>query len=83
MLQNAYFLAKIGADTVENERNFAEILQLPRAGRRLSVGPVPPAGAVRAREQPVTGPPVRTAASGGGGWKIGINNVNNGARLFV
>ena len=27
MLQNAYFLAKIGADTAENERNFAEICQ--------------------------------------------------------
>ena len=26
MLQNAYFLAKIGADTAENERNFGEIL---------------------------------------------------------
>ena len=26
MLQNAYFLAKIGADTAENQRNFAEIL---------------------------------------------------------
>ena len=26
MLQNAYLLAKIGADTAENERNFAEIL---------------------------------------------------------
>ena len=26
MLQNAYFLAKIGADTAENERNIAEIL---------------------------------------------------------
>ena len=26
MLQNAYFVAKIGADTAENERNFAEIL---------------------------------------------------------
>ena len=25
MLQNAYFLAKIGADTAENERNSAEI----------------------------------------------------------
>ena len=25
MLQNAYLLAKIGADTAENERNFAEI----------------------------------------------------------
>ena len=32
MLQNAYLLAKIGADTAENERNFAEFfqkLQLP------------------------------------------------------
>ena len=27
MLQNAYFLAKIGADTAENEQHFAEILQ--------------------------------------------------------
>ena len=30
MLQNAYFLAKIGADTAENERNFAELL--PKTG---------------------------------------------------
>ena len=30
MLQNAYFLAKIGADTAENERNLAEIL--PKIG---------------------------------------------------
>ena len=30
MLQNAYFLAKIGADTAENERNFAEIM--PKIG---------------------------------------------------
>ena len=27
MLQNAYFVAKIGADTAENEQHFAEILQ--------------------------------------------------------
>ena len=26
MLQNVYFLAKIGADTAENEQHFAEIL---------------------------------------------------------
>ena len=30
MLQNAYLLAKIGADTAENERNFADIL--PKIG---------------------------------------------------
>ena len=31
MLQNAYFLAKIGADTAENEQHFAE---KRRGGRR-------------------------------------------------
>ena len=35
MLHNAYLLAKIGADTAENERNFAEIL--PKFGRRPEV----------------------------------------------
>ena len=30
MLQKAYFLAKIGADTAENERHFAE--NLPKSG---------------------------------------------------
>ena len=30
MLQNAYFLAKIGADTTENEQHFAEILPTDR-----------------------------------------------------
>ena len=30
MLQNAYFLAKIGADTAENEQHFAE--NLPKIG---------------------------------------------------
>ena len=38
MLQNAYFLAKIGADTAENEQHFAEIgwfgLELERRRRR-------------------------------------------------
>ena len=33
MLQNAYFLAKIGADTAENEQHFAEILP---NGRRVA-----------------------------------------------
>ena len=28
MLQNAYFLAKIGADTAENEQHFAEIPEI-------------------------------------------------------
>ena len=48
MLQNAYFLAKIGADTAENEQHFAEILQknwrrraetgCPDAHRLLALG---------------------------------------------
>ena len=33
MLQNAYFLAKIGANTAENEQHFAEILPI---GRRVA-----------------------------------------------
>ena len=36
MLQNAYFLAKIGADTAENEQQFAEILPI---GRRVAGPP--------------------------------------------
>ena len=37
MLENAYFLAKIGADTAENEQHFAEIL--PKTGN-YPTGPV-------------------------------------------
>ena len=33
MLQNAYLLAKVGADTAENERNFTQILQEELATR--------------------------------------------------
>ena len=42
MLQNAYLLAKIGADTAENEQHFAEIL--PKNGNyptALTGVPVP------------------------------------------
>ena len=48
MLQNAYLLAKIGADTAENERIFAENLPTignSRDGRRPRA---PPAAALRA-----------------------------------
>ena len=41
MLQNAYLLAKIGADTAENERNFAE--NLPKIGN-YPTGPLPLVG---------------------------------------
>ena len=44
MLQNAYFLAKIGADTAENEQHFAEIL--PKTG---NVELRPPAAAAPPR----------------------------------
>ena len=53
MLQNAYLLAKIGADTAENERSFAE--NLPNIGN-YPTGP--PARAGRRLEHP--GPPTKT-----------------------
>ena len=48
MLQNAYFLAKIGADTAENEQHFAEILPI---GRRVA-GTVHVRGRIRRRLGP-------------------------------
>ena len=39
MLQNAYFLAKIGADTAKNEQHFAEIL--PKIGNYPTGPPAP------------------------------------------
>ena len=41
MLQNAYFLAKIGADTAENEQHFAE--NLPKNGNYLTTLTMPAA----------------------------------------
>ena len=38
MLQNAYFLAKIGADTAENEQHFAEICQKMATTLRVRSG---------------------------------------------
>ena len=50
MLNNAYFLAKIGADTAENERNFAEIL--PKSGNYpTAAGAVGVRGGREARAQ--------------------------------
>ena len=45
MLQNAYLLAQIGADTAENERNLAEICQKLAGTLRV---PTEPYGAPRA-----------------------------------
>ena len=51
MVQNAYFLAKIGADTAENERQFAE--NSPKIGNYPTgpsgPGPRRPRGARRGR----------------------------------
>ena len=41
MLQNAYLVAKIGADTAENEQHFAEICQ--KLATTLRVPTTPPA----------------------------------------
>ena len=57
MLQNAYFLAKIGADTAENEQHFAEIL--PKIGNY----PTGPPTAVSDGSAPASSAPT----SGGGG----------------
>ena len=43
MLKNAYFLAKIGADTAENERNFAKNWQLPYGSSAAACLPFFPA----------------------------------------
>ena len=44
MLQDAYFLAKIGADTAENEHHFAEILPKQILQKLLNLPARPPAG---------------------------------------
>ena len=44
MLHNAYFLAKIGADTAENEQHFAEIL--PKIGNYPTGPPWPASSAL-------------------------------------
>ena len=42
MLQNAYLVAKIGADTAENEQHFAEILGRGTYMKIKSVGDAKP-----------------------------------------
>ena len=63
MLQNAYFLAKIGADTAENEQHFAEILLAAPAGaHRLLMALRSPRAAVIASAPPVAKPLVSQGA---------------------
>ena len=81
MLQNAYFLAKIGADTAENEQHFAEIL--PKTGNyptgptgqepRGGAGALLPAPRRRVRGEEgrqlaLPGPPARKSACAG--WRL-------------
>ena len=42
MLKNAYLLAKIGTDTAENERNFAEISNIAKEAGNYPMGPICP-----------------------------------------
>ena len=64
MLQNAYLVAKIGADTAENEQHFAEILPtdaLRRLRTSLAPGAVP---AARGRAGRPRGLPGRSPRAG-------------------
>ena len=69
MLQNAYFLAKIGADTAENEQHFAEILPTDALCRRRqrsrgepwAAGPATPP---TARPRPPKRPPAEPRSPG-------------------
>ena len=60
MLQNAYFLAKIGADTAENERNSAEIL--PKIGN-YPTDPLPYAASSPGPQAPPASPTAGAAAA--------------------
>ena len=42
MLKTVYLLAKIGTDTAENERNFAEISNIAKKAGNYRMGPICP-----------------------------------------
>ena len=71
MLQNAYFLAKIGADIAENEQHFAEIL--PKTGNYTNWGFAP----VR-----VVGIRSATAWAAATGWAPRVAASSTTRRLF-
>ena len=72
MLQNAYFLAKIGADTAENEHHFAEICQ------KLATTPRGAGGAKSPSKERAS-----TAADDGCGAFVHIYNPGEVARNFA
>ena len=89
MLQNAYFLAKIGADTAENEQHFAKIL--PKIGN-YPTGPYGSPGRVPrlARRRAPRGPPpahpaVRGAARDARALALGDVRLaaNRGEGIFL
>ena len=63
MLKNVYLLAKIGADTAENEQHFAEILPIGRRVADHGPQPRPP------RRAGAPGP--ARAAPRASGWSTG------------
>ena len=78
MLQNAYFLAKIGVDTAENERNFAE--NLPKIGNY----PTALADARgRSRRSGSSGGPGAESGAGLGPLYAGISPHKARARFFA
>ena len=66
MLQNAYFLAKIGADTAENEQHLAEILPI---GRRVRSSAWLSRSDAAARTSSLGG------LGGGGAWYLQKNYI--------
>ena len=71
MLQNAYLLAKIGADTAENEQHFAEILPTDALWRRLNQQ-VAESGRASGRAE------LRALTLGGAVWDAFRENANCG-----
>ena len=63
MLSNAYLLAKIGADTAENEQRFAEILPTAPPGRRPPASRRRSAGTPRSRAPAASRPPAAPGPS--------------------
>ena len=64
MLQNAYLVAKVGADTAENEQHFAEILPIGRrVADRCDVLPPERVMTVGGAEKPAAQPACRAAAA--------------------
>ena len=83
MLQNAYLLAKIGADTAENEQHFAKILPTDALWRlrRAFRGPL---SRPRAPGSPRGAAPRRRrgSSSAGAGWRWGCGSLRLGVRVW-